>query len=126
MAAKKIATMAVIKTIPLLQCPTSLSAKSINLQEIPECTIITPAKIKKGIANNVNLATLVYIISASKSNPAVPFTINNTMTDETPNDTAIGKPKKINRKNNANNINALMLLPPVLVTFLLILLQLLQ
>src|SRR5699024_12192847 len=87
---------------------------------------MTPDKIKKGITNNVNLATLVYIISASKSNPAVPFTINNTMTDETPNDTAIGKPKKINRKNNANNIKALMPLPPVHVTFLLTLLPFLQ
>src|SRR5699024_9278349 len=97
---------------------------------------MTQDKIKKGIANNVNLATLVYIISASKSNPAEPFIINNTMSDEKPNDktqekpknndTDRGKTKKIKRKNNANNIRALMPLPPVHVTFLLSLLPLLQ
>ena len=54
-AAKKHATSTHTKASPPLICPTNDWANLISFVEIPAFSIIFPAKIKNGIANNRNL-----------------------------------------------------------------------
>ena len=56
MAAKKQATITVTTARPPRRCPTQAFARLISLFDIPAWSIITPARMKKGIASIVYLA----------------------------------------------------------------------
>ena len=77
--------------------------------------MMTPAKMKKGIARRVNLATLVYMISVTASKPYRPLEDTSTSNEEIPNASAIGTRKKISTKNAPNKNNAIIVHPPHLV-----------
>ena len=87
-AAKKQQTITHTIASPVLLWPTIVLANSISFSDMPACSIIFPAIIKNGIANNENLLdeenTFIGIISIGRSAAITAITL------EIPREIAIG------------------------------------
>ena len=55
MAAKKQEQMTVTRASPLRRWPTQAFARAISFSEMPACSMMLPARMKKGMASRENL-----------------------------------------------------------------------
>src|SRR5699024_316803 len=118
-AAKNILAKTVTIARPPVINPINTLAKFNNRLDIPPVLINTPAKIKNGIAISGKLSKDVKAFcTITLGDELVAKTI--VIKEESPNDTAIGTPMNIKRKNNPKSKIIVIISPPQAVFSLLI------